>query len=143
MRHFLISALLLLASSAQAWTEPPRGSELRANLMDAIRPHIEWALGAPVEFVVWELRVEEDVAFASLWAQRPGGGDIDMYASPGAARGDIDPDLGDGPTVQVLYQRSGDVWVAVHHGIGATDMWWSWTGYCPIWHPVILEVCAG
>ncbi|MDJ0821160.1 MAG: hypothetical protein QNJ09_05015 [Paracoccaceae bacterium] len=141
MRILLIAALLL-ANTARAWTEPARGTQLRADLMDAARPHIEWALGAPVEFVVWDLQVEGDVAFASLWAQRPGGGAIDMNATPGAARGEIDPKTGDGPTVQVLYQLSGNQWVAVHHGIGATDVWWSWTGFCPIWHPVIPEVCA-
>ena len=139
----LILALLLVASPAFAWTEPPRGTQLRADLIDAIRPHIEWALGAPVEFVVWDLRVAGDVAFASLWAQRPGGGAIDLATTPAARRDEIDPYVGDGPTVQALLQRSGRTWVAVHYAISPTDVWWAWDEYCPLWAPVIPETCAG
>ncbi|WP_425100268.1 hypothetical protein [Tropicibacter sp. S64] len=142
MRPFLLP-LLLLAAPALAWEEPARGTATRTNIMDAIRPHIEWALGAPVEFVVWDLRRDGDVAFASLMAQRPGGGVIDVYATPAPRRGEIDPEVGDGATVQALLQKSGDTWVATHHAIGATDMWWAWEEFCPIWHTVIPEVCGG
>ena len=66
-----------------------RGTALRAALMDAVRPHVEWRLGAPVQFVVRDLRVAGDVGFASLWPQRPGGAQIDLYQTPGYARGDL------------------------------------------------------
>ncbi|MFZ7091527.1 hypothetical protein [Primorskyibacter sp. 2E233] len=111
--------------------------------MSAIRPHIEWAVGAPVEFVIWDLRVDGDVAFASVMAQRPGGGVIDMAQTPAARREEIDPTVGDGATVQALLQKSGNVWVATHHAIGATDAWWFWDEFCPIWHSVIPEACGG
>lgn len=140
--RFLIGSLLLAGSAmAQAWTEPARGTDLRADLMDAVRPHIEWAVGTDVQFVVWDLRVAGDVAFASLLAQHPGGGEIDMYDTPAAARGEIDPEVGDGATVQALLQRSGRTWVAVHFGISSTDAWWHYEGFCPIWASVIPEVC--
>ena len=142
MRRLIVAALLAAAPvTAQTYTEPQRGTDLRADLIDAIRPRIEWALGAPVEFVVWDLRVQGDVAFASLWAQRPGGGEIDLANSPAARRGEIDPTVGDGPTVQALLRRSGRTWVAVHFAISATDVWWDWDEFCPIWARVIPETC--
>ena len=58
--------LSVVASASYAWGEPARGTADRSELMDAIRPHIEWSLGAPIEFVIDELRVSEIVAFASL-----------------------------------------------------------------------------
>jgi hypothetical protein len=134
--------LLLGLAPAHAWTEPARGSATRADLMDAIRPIAEWNLGAPVEFVVDDLRVAGDVAFASLWAQRPGGGAIDMQRAPMVQRGDYDPETIDGPTMQALLQRSGRMWVAVTYAIGPTDVWWAWDGFCPIWAAVLPEVCA-
>lgn len=137
----LISAALLLAQPAMAWDAPARGSAVRSDLMDAIRPHAEWSLGAPVQFVVHDLRVAGNVAFASLTAQRPGGGAIDLAATPGAMRGEIDTELSDGTSIQALLQLSGKTWVATHHAIGATDVWWSWQEFCPTWHPVIPEVC--
>ncbi len=146
MRHLLILFLLFLlslttAASAQTYTEPARGTELRQDLLDAIRPHIEWDLDAPIEFVVWELRATDNVAFASLMAQRPGGAPIDMYQTPAAQRGDVDPEVGDGATVQALLVKSGRTWVAVHIGMSATDAWWYYEGFCPIWAEVIPEAC--
>ena len=145
MRNLALALFLCLAASAaSAWTEPPRGSALRADLMDAARPLAEQVLGAPVEFVVQDLRVEGDVAFASLVAQRPGGGAIDLRATPGYRRGEIDPEFMDGSTLQVLYQRSGRQWVAVEHAIGATDVWYADPVFCPIWAPVLPgNFCPG
>lgn len=145
LRLFAITALLALSSPAaraQDWVEPERGSALRADLLSAIRPHIEWALGAPIEFVVWDMRVQGNIAFASLWAQRPGGGEIDLRDTPAARRGMLDPEVGDGPTVQVLYIKSGRVWVALHHAINATERWYSDAPFCATWAPVISEACT-
>lgn len=141
--RFLPLVLCIAGTTAPAgdWTEPAPGTALREDLLDALRPHAEWALGAPVEFVVWDLRVAGDIAFASLWAQRPGGGEIDIAATPMVRRGDYDPLVGDGPTMQALYVRSGRVWVAVQQAIGPTDVWWAWEEYCPVWRAVIPEVC--
>jgi len=51
--------------------------------MDAIRPHIEWDLGAPIEFAIAQLRVSGDVAYASVVPQRTGGGIIDLFSTLG------------------------------------------------------------
>lgn len=137
----LVAGTLALPGPAQAWSEPARGSELRADLMDAIRPMAEWHLGAPVEFVVNELRVEGDVSFASVTAQRPGGAPIDLNQTPMMRRGELDTEIMDGTRIQALFQRSGRMWVAVHFALGATDVWYSWDEYCPLWGPVLPEFC--
>lgn len=141
LKRFVLLAALALPGVAQAWSTPERGSELRADLMDAIRPQAEWELGAPVEFVVQELRVEGDVAFAAVVAQRPGGAPIDVAQAPIVRRGMLDPEIADGATIQALYQFTGRQWVAVQFALGATDVWYSWGEYCPIWGPVLPEFC--
>ena len=73
--------------AAQSYSEPARGTATRAALMDAIRPHVEWDLGQPIEFVVEELRV------------------------------------------------------AVHHSMGATDVWFAAPDYCIEYVAVIPEWC--
>lgn len=140
MRALLV-ALAMISTPATAWEEPARGSQARSNMLSAVRPHVEWALGSPVEFVVWDLRVSGDVGFASVMAQRPGGAEIDMIDTPAVRRGDLDPGVVDGPSVQALLQKSGNVWVATHHAIGATDVWYAWDGFCPLWHSVLTEFC--
>lgn len=142
MMRLATFVLILCASIVRAdYVEPARGSTTRKALMDALRPHIEWQLGAPVEFVVWDLRQKGQIAFFSGMAQRPGGEMIDLARTPAAARQDIDPTVGDGATVQALYRLSGDTWVAVHWGIGATDVWYSWGPLCAAYRAVIPEAC--
>lgn len=140
---FLIFLMLAGPVSAQGWYEPQRGTPLRAALMDALRPHAAWLLGAPVEFVVYDLRVSGDLAFASVYPQRPGGGEIVLSQTPGAARGELYVDDMDGVGMQALYVKSGQTWVAVHWAMGATDVWYSYGPICAIWRPVIAEACQG
>ncbi len=135
------SVVLAGSVAAQGWVTPERGSATRAQLMDAIRPHAEWMLGAPVEFVVNDLRLLGDHAFAMLVAQRPGGGTIDVLKTPMVARGEFDPYLADTPHIEVLYVKSGDTWVALHWAIGATDVWYAWEPICAPFRALIPEVC--
>ena len=141
LKAAILIAALALPSAAFSWTEPARGTDLRADLMDAVRPLAEWDLGAPVAFVVWDLRAEGNAAFASLMARRPGGAGIIMEQTPAAMRGEIDASVGDGATIQVLLRREGRMWVAVHYGIGATDVWYDHPDFCPLWSEVIPEIC--
>ena len=129
------------AAAAQGYAEPQRGTATRAALMDAIRPHVEWELGQPIEFVVDGLRVAGDVAYGSLSPQRPGGGAIDLYTTPGFRRG-MNPEHMDGTHVAVLYRRLRETWVAVHHSIGATDVWFAGPEYCFEYAAVIPEWCG-
>jgi hypothetical protein len=137
----LCLALALAAAPAAAWEEPARGTPLRTALLDAIRPHLEWALGAPVELTVWDLRRDGGVAFFSGMAQRPGGKEIDIATTPAARRGELDPEVGDGATVQALYKLSGQTWVAVHWAISATDVWYAYEPLCAEYRAVIPEAC--
>lgn len=143
MRRLAILILWLWAGplAAQGWHEPARGSAERADLMDAFRPHAEWTLGYPIEFVVGELRVADGAALAYLRAQRPGGGAIDVTATPGFRRGEISDAFGDPAEIQVLYRKSGRVWVAVVWEFGATDVWFAGPPYCPEFGQVIPEFC--
>ena len=144
-RRLMCFAVLMMVGQgalAQVWHSPNRGTAERAALMDAMRPHAEWVLGAPVQFVVDDLRVAGDLGYGALTPQRPGGGQIDIRRTPGFARGQLDPVM-DGIYLHVLYRKSGKTWVAVQWSMGATDVWFSAPEFCAIWHPVIPEYCAG
>jgi len=134
-------AMAALAPSATAtakdYLEPATGSELRADLMDTLRPHIEWKLGSPVEFVVWDLRVAGDVAFGQVLVQRPGGAAIDIESTPMVTRDGADPEFIDGTRTEAFYRRAGRQWVAVHHVIGATDVWYMDPMLCVDWSAVM------
>ena len=144
----LFIGLLVLGAapvSAQSYSEPARGTATRAALMDAIRPHVEWDLGQPIEFVVNDLRVAGDVAFAALAPQRPGGAPIDLTATPWYRRNSQYSsdfmDFMDGVHTEVLYRRLRDTWVAVHFAIGSTDVWIADPEYCVEYAAVIPEWC--
>lgn len=144
-RPIILAAMLgslAFPACGQPYFEPKRGSELRADLMDAIRPIAEWQLGAPVEFVIDTLRTDDHVAFAMVKAQRPGGKPIDMTKTPLAERDSYYLDDYDGPaTMEVLMKRSDRMWVPVTYHIGSTEAWWDDDIYCPVWGAVIEEWC--
>lgn len=129
------------SAHADSYFEPKRGTALRSALMDAIRPHIEWELGQPVEFVVNGLRASGNYALAFLAPQRPGGIKIDILKTPGFQRGSLEPNYMDGTGVTVLYEKKRETWVAVHHSIGATDVWFSEPEFCSQYGSVIPEFC--
>lgn len=137
------AALLALSpavAAAQDWYEPQRGSAERRDLMDAIRPKAEEIFGAPVEFVIGQLRVSGDRAFASVQAQRPGGGAIDVVQTPGWQIGYFLADA-DWTGGQALLVRSNAGWVPSDVVFGATDVWWSEPRLCAEFRAVIADVC--
>lgn len=142
MRGLLVMTAVVFAGPAPGWETPSRGSAERGALMDAMRPHAEWVFGPPVVFVVSDLRVAGDVAFGAMRAVRPGGVEIQRSGLPRHTIEGDNPFDWDGPQLQVLYRRAGDTWVAVHHAIGATDVWYADPAFCPLWAPVIPEICA-
>ena len=138
---FFVFSNLNSFAHADSYFEPKRGTTLRSSLMDAIRPHIEWELGQPIEFIVNELRASGNYALAFLSPQKPGGIKIDISKTPGFKRGSLDPNYMDGTAVVVLYEKKRETWVAVHHSIGATDVWFSEPELCSQYQPVIPEFC--
>jgi hypothetical protein len=149
-RRALVGALVFscafAAGPAPAQQAPQAGtaerdSPIRRDIMDALRPLAEWAFDPPVEFVVRQLRVAGDVAFAAVDAQRPGGAPIDLASSPLVRRDGEPVGLVDGPHLEALLQKSGAMWVPVHHAVGSSDVWYAWEGYCPRWGPVLPDTC--
>lgn len=123
---FTLAIVVGLASIAQATPfEPPRGSELRQELLDTIRLLAEYDLGAPVEFRVIEIQVDGNIAFARMMAQRPGGGEIDMVDTPMVRWRYAEPYEFDGPRFEVFYVRTETGWQITDFGMGSTDVWWS------------------
>lgn len=140
----LFTAFLCLCAPfavAQNWSEPARGTADRAALMQAIRPLAEDVLGPKVQFVVRTLRVADDVGFALLSAQRPGGTPIDIEATPAFRRGDIDPQGGDPTALEVLYHKSDGGWVVADWGYASQEVWWANDHHCATWRSVTPGVC--
>lgn len=144
----LVFALgLSTLATAQDWSEPARGSQVRKDLMDAIRPLAQWQLGAPVQFVVDELRLFDDRALAFLSPQRPGGAPIDVYTIPAVKRGEWQVDADgylaemDGLSIMALLVKSGNTWVAQHFSIGATDLWIADPEICGDYIAVMSDFC--
>jgi len=140
---FLLALMGAMPGFAQSWQEPARGSTTRQALMDALRPHAMWVLGSPIEFVVHDLRQSGNLAFASVYPQRPGGAEINLRETPAFRRGDLEPEFMDGVAIQALYYKSGQTWVAVHWALGATDVWYAYGPFCESWRKVIPDVCEG
>jgi hypothetical protein len=123
-------------AGAQA-TTPPRGSPLRAAILDGLRPMVEAEVGKPVEFVVHDLRVVGEWAFALVTPQRPGGGPIYyVYTRYQAA---VDAGAFD-DEVSALLRETPAGWLVYEYSLGATDVpWVEWGNY----HPVPREVFPG
>ena len=111
----LAALLVLLPSAAPAQVA---GAQRRA-ILDAVRPAIERRLGAPVEFVVQRIAVEDGWALVIADPQRPGGGRIDGRRIFGA-----DFENMDGLTVNAVLRLTGGRWRLVDHAIGPTDVWY-------------------
>ncbi|KEO53951.1 hypothetical protein [Thioclava indica] len=133
---------LATLAGAQGWHEPKRGTAERKALMDALRGPAQSLFGAPVEFVVGELRVSGNLAFAMVRAQRPGGIPIQIETTPGWARNEFLYDA-DHTSGQALYRKEGGRWVVKDYTFGATDVWWSYGPICKEYRPVIADACQG
>lgn len=115
-----ILALTLMAATTPALAQlhsPPPGSAERRAVLDAVRPHVEEQLGAPVEFVVQTIRVSGDWAFVQATPQRPGGRAISAPY----------PEM-DGVHTEAILRRDGGGWVTIGWAVGATDVWY--VDYC-------------
>ena len=115
----MMLAALILASS---FVTPPAGSELRKEVLGALRPAVERRLGPNVEFRVAVIRVQRDWAFVVADPQRRGGKPIDGWRIFGEHFGNMD-----GLRVDAILRRQRGRWVVVDHAIGATDVW-----YCDV-----------
>ncbi len=102
--------------------DPPAGHPLRAEILDAVRPHLELVLGMDVLFMVSHLRLYDRWAFFQ-------GTPVDTNGQPLS-----EPDLHrifedewllmDGIRTEAILERIGDAWTVREMGIGATEIWW-------------------
>lgn len=129
----LAAVLLTLAGAVSAPAQvvsPPRGSPLRAAVLDAVRPMVEAELGKPVEFVVDEMRLLGEWAFVMLTPQRPGGGRIE-YAYTRYQQA-VDNDMFGG-IVAALLRQTPRGWLVYAYDLGATDVvWLGWQQFYPV-----------
>ena len=139
MRFFLVlmAMICVVPASAEPVDVPP-GSALRGQLLDTLRPLVEYDLSAPVEFVVTSLQVDGDRAFARVAAQRPMGMPIDMETTPMVLRDGLPLDTIDGPRIEAFFYQSPARWEVVEFVIGATDVWW-WAYDCKHYGGLLSE----
>lgn len=135
-----VAAALLLMMSAPILAQvmaPPPGSPLRSAVLDGVRPMVQAEVGAPVEFVVHEMRVLDDWAFVLLSPQRPGAAAIDYRHTrygTAVAEGIFDNQ------VSALLRRAPGGWLVYEYDLGATDVpWVAWGDY----YSVPLQVFPG
>ncbi len=126
MRKLLLSLFLLIFgfayAAAQNVIQPPQGSQLRKELLDAARPVFEEETKGPVEYEVHRLNVLGGWAFGDVFLRRPGGGRIDWSRTKYAEderNGAFDP----GGSFFLL-KRSGSSWTVVEFATGPTDVAW-------------------
>jgi hypothetical protein len=122
LRILLLSLVLCTAAvPAGAQMTPPRGSPLRAQLLDTLRPTVMAEIGGPIELVVTDLRVMGPWAYAFVRAQRPGGIPIDWKRTK--YRQDMaQGTMSDG--VMALLHHDGARWQTVEYVIGPSDVAW-------------------
>jgi hypothetical protein len=124
-RIFAAVAFLMVALiGAAPALEPPRGSAVRAAIIDALRVRVEFDLGAPIMFKVSALNVEGRWAFVSARPTRPGSEAFD-WSRTRYARQIASDTMSD--VIQGLLRADGARWVVVEYALGPTDVpWESW-----------------
>lgn len=98
-------------------TQPASGSSERKAVLDAIRPRAQGELGGAVEFVVDEMRVQDNFCFTRLEPQRPGGAKIAKWETIYAQE-----EFMDGLTIFALLGRTGNGWLVIEYVVGPTDV---------------------
>lgn len=124
-------AALLAAGPASADMQiPPKGSPLRTNVLDTVRPMVEAEVGKPVEFVVTTIRVLGEWAFVIAQPQRPGGGKIGYaYTRYQTA---VDEGAFDNQVIALL-RNTPSGWLVYGYSLGATDVpWEEWRQAYPV-----------
>jgi hypothetical protein len=98
-------------------TQPASGSAERKAVLDAIRPRAQGELGGAVEFVVKEMRVQDNFCFTRLEPQRPGGAKIAKWETNYAQE-----EFMDGLTIFALLGKTGSGWMIIEYVVGPTDV---------------------
>jgi hypothetical protein len=119
---FVLLALLGLGpAAARPIISPPKGSPLRAEVLNALRPTIAKETGGPVIFVVHALNVMGEWAYAEGEPLRPNGQAVDWRKTK--FREAFAADMFSG-LVLALLRRQGGSWTVAEYVVGPTDVAW-------------------
>lgn len=126
----ILAGMLMLGPAAADIQIPPKGSPLRATILDTVRPMVEAEVGPPVEFVVTTIRVLGEWAFVIAQPQRKGGGQIPYtYTRYQTA---VDEGAFDNQVIALLRQTPSG-WLVYGYSLGATDVpWEEWRTAFPV-----------
>lgn len=106
---------------AQTVVAPERGSALRTELLDTVRPAISKQTGGSVIFVVDTLQVLGDWAYLEADPRRPDGSKIDWRRTK--FREAYEADMFSGLVLALLHWQDGR-WALVDTFVGPTDVAW-------------------
>lgn len=128
MRHSLLFLFLLTSTPAMSQNQdmhtPAPGSAEREAILDAARAPLQQTLDQKVEFVVRQMRVDDDWGFVYAQMQHPGGGAIDYAATSyaeAAKEGGVSQDY-----AALLHRHDGH-WTVRTEVVGPTDpAWLAW-----------------
>jgi hypothetical protein len=118
-----IGALLWLGAAAQAQriVSPAKGTPLRAEVLDAMRPTMQAEIGGKLVFVVHTINVMGEWAYVSADPVRPGGQAVDWRKT--RFRRDYEADMFSGLVLALLLRKDGQ-WTLAEYAIGPTDVAW-------------------
>lgn len=112
------AALTSLPASAGNVFTPERGTFLRKQLLDIVRPRIQADLNTRVQFVVSTMKVGGGCAFLAITPQHTNGRPIDINKTRYAA----DADMMDGLITYSLLKNTSGRWREVAYVTGPTDV---------------------
>ena len=125
VRSFMIAiaALSWLGGAyAQDIASPSKGSALRSDILNALRPAIAREIGGNVSFVVHTLRVMDHWAYVSADPVRPDGRPIDWRTTK--FRLDVEADMFSGLVLALLRRSDSGQWTVADYALGPTDVAW-------------------
>lgn len=133
----LLSILAVASVGQSTLQKPAASSQLRKDILNALRPHVEKDLGQKVVFMVSQLRVYQGWALVFARPVRPDLKPIDFKKTHYKEL--IDQGVFDGDSLYALLkQDSKKKWVMKTFVIGPTDVAWSgWMGE-PYFAPKVL-----
>jgi hypothetical protein len=110
-----------LAVHAQEIVSPGKGSALRSDILNALRPTIEREVGGRVSFVVHAINVMDRWAYVRADPVRPNGEPINWRNTK--FRRAFDADMFSG-IVEALLRGEAGHWSLAEFSLGATDVSW-------------------
>lgn len=116
-----LTLLSIVPAAAQTVVSPAKGSPLRAEVLNALRPTIEKETGGPVIFVVHALNVMGEWAYVDTEPRRPNSDKVDWRKTK--FREAYEADMFSGLVLALLHKKAG-AWSVTDYVVGPTDVYW-------------------